>query len=506
MRSHGEAKEKFVREKGFQIMYVLGIDVGTTGSKALLIDENGSVIGSGYKGYELLADKGGIVEQRADDWWDAVVFATRKATESLNDKSQIKALSLSTQGASSLLVDKDNNPLGNSLTWMDSRSEPEKEEIAAVFGYEGIYRKTGWPLNASLDASKLLWFKRHDRDAFEKTDKYVSTIEYINAKMTGNCIVDPTNGAIRQLINIKTSSWDKEIMDFIGVDESLMPRIEETGQVVGKLTKQAADELGLTEGVTVFNGAHDQYAASLGVGAIDAGDMVLSTGTAWVNIAITQKPMFTGTRIAPAKHVVGDLWGALTSIPVAGKALDWFRSIAGEDYDAINENVVKKQESSSGLFFYPYHIGARLPKRQKDAKAAFIGLGLEHDKFDMYRAVMEGVVFQVKLTIDDFAANGAGIDTLHVAGGATKSDFWMSVLSAVTGAAIYKSVQPDAACIGAAMIAAVGCGMVKDYKEAKEIFVKSELIKDTDSTLKEYYKDKYDRYLYAWDKMSKMYS
>ena len=118
---------------------------------------------------------------------------------------------------------------------------------------------------------------------------------------------------------------------------------------------------------------------------------------------------------------------------------------------------------------------------------------------------MEGVVFQVKLTIDDFAANGACIDTLHVAGGATKSDFWMSVLSAVTGAAIYKSVQPDAACVGAAMIAAVGCGMVSDYCEAKEVFVKSELVPAADEATKQYYKDKYERYLDAWDKMSKIY-
>ncbi len=486
-------------------MYVLGIDIGTTGTKALLIDDKGNVISSGYKGYELLAAKGGVVEQSADDWWNAVVYATRKATEGFAAKSSIAALSLSTQGGSSLLVDKDNIPLGNSLTWMDSRSEEEKEELASAFSYEGIYRKTGWPLNSTLDASKLLWHKKHNREAFDKTAKYVSTIEYINTKLTGQCIVDPTNGAIRQLIDIKTSQWDKDIMDFIGVDESIMPKIEQTGYLVGKLTKQAAKELDLSEELIVYNGAHDQYAAALGLGAIEAGDMILSTGTAWVNVAITEKPMFTPTKIAPAKHIVGSLWGALTSIPVAGKALDWFRGIAGEDYDCINENAEKRMESSKELFFYPYHIGARLPIRLKNAKAAFVGLGLEHDKFDMYRAVMEGVVFQVKLTIDDFAANGARIDTLLMAGGATKSDLWMSILSAVTGATIYKSEQPDAACIGAAMIAAVGCGIAKDYSEAKDIFVKSKLIPEANNEMKEYYRDKYERYLYAWSKMSEIY-
>ncbi|MBT3318880.1 MAG: hypothetical protein HN948_05615 [Clostridia bacterium] len=485
--------------------YVLGIDVGTTGTKTLLIRRDGEVVGSGYQGYELITDKGGIVEQDAQAWWKAVVFATKTAIKDLPDKSQIVALSLSTQGGSSLLVDKNNTPLGNSLTWMDSRAEPEKEEIAQAFGYDGIYKKTGWPLHSTLDASKLLWHKKHNAQALAKTDKYVSTIEYINTKMTGECIVDPTNGAIRQLIDIETSEWDKDIMAFLGVTESLMPTIKETGEIVGNLTASAAQELGLRADVVVYNGAHDQYSAALGVGAIDAGDMVLSTGTAWVTLGITQQPMFTDTRIAPAKHVVGSLWGALTSIPVAGAALDWFKKIAGEDYDAINENAATRMENASDLFFYPYHIGARLPKRLKNAKAAFVGLSLEHDKFDMYRAVMEGVVFQVKLTMDDYAANGTSIDTLLMAGGATKSKLWMSILSAVTGVTIYKSDHPDAACIGAAMIAAVGSGMAEDYKQAKQIFVKSERIEPADKAMSDFYADKYERYLNAWDKMSKMY-
>ena len=195
--------------------YVLGIDVGTTGTKTLLIRRDGEVVGSGYQGYELITDKGGIVEQDAQAWWKAVVFATKTAIKDLPDKSQIVALSLSTQGGSSLLVDKNNTPLGNSLTWMDSRAEPEKEEIAQAFGYDGIYKKTGWPLHSTLDASKLLWHKKHNAQALAKTDKYVSTIEYINTKMTGECIVDPTNGAIRQLIDIETSEWDN---GFFGCD------------------------------------------------------------------------------------------------------------------------------------------------------------------------------------------------------------------------------------------------------------------------------------------------
>ena len=224
---------------------VLGIDVGTTGTKTLLIRQDGKVVGSGYQGYELIADKGGVIEQDADAWWRAAVYATKNAAQNLADKSQIVALSLSTQGGSSLLVDEHNTPLGNALTWMDSRAEPEKEEIAAQFGYDGIYKKTGWPLYSTLDASKLLWHKKHNAAAFAKMKKYVSTIEYINTKLTGECVVDPTNGAIRQLMDIETGKWDEDIMGFIGVKQSQMPTIKETGEVVGTLTAVAAQELGL---------------------------------------------------------------------------------------------------------------------------------------------------------------------------------------------------------------------------------------------------------------------
>lgn len=486
-------------------MYVLGIDVGTTGTKALLINVNGNVAASGYQGYELITGKGGVVEQDANEWWKAVVFATRQAIKDVTDKSQIVALSLSTQGASSLLVDENNVPLGNSLTWMDSRAVEEKEEFAAFFKDDSIYKKTGWPLNVSLDSVKLLWHKRHNQQAMKKAKKYVSTIEFINTKLTGECVADPTNAAIRQLMNLSSSEWDKDILDFLGVDESLMPKLKETGSVIGKLSVMAAEELGLSQSLTIFGGAHDQYSAALGVGAIAPGDMVLSTGTAWVTLGITQTPMFTKSFIAPARHVVGGLWGALTSIPVAGAALDWFKRITDESYDNINKHAAQRMEKAKDLFFYPYFIGARFPVWNENVRAVFAGLGLEHDRYDMFRAVMEGVAFQVKLTIDDYAKNGANIDTLHMAGGATKSDLWMSMIGAVTGAKIYKSEQPDAACIGAAMIAAVGCGIVSDYRQAKELFVKSQCVDAVDESMRNFYIDKYIRYMEAWNKISKIY-
>ncbi len=486
--------------------YVLGIDVGTTGTKTLLISQDGKVVGSGYQSYELITGKGGEVEQDARAWWQAVAFAVKTATQNLADKTQIAALSLSTQGGSSLLVDENNTPLCNALTWMDSRAEQEKETIAAKFGYESIYKKTGWPLGSTLDAAKLLWHKNHNAAMFAKATKYVSTIEYINTKLTGECVIDPTNGAIRQLMDIQICKWDEDILRFIGVTLALMPTIKQTGEAIGTLTLAAAKELGLKQSTVVYCGAHDQYVAALGVGAIDVGDMVLSTGTAWVTLCITEQPMFTDSCISPAKHVVGSLWGALTSIPVAGAALDWFKKIAGEDYDTINEHAAKRMENARDLLFYPYHIGAKLPVRLINARAAFLGLGLAHDKFDMYRAVMEGVAFQVKLVIDDYIANGAQIGTLRMAGGATKSVLWMQILSAVTGAAIIKSEQPDAACIGAAMIAAVGCGIAKDYKHAKDIFVKSQIVEAAEKTMRDFYCDKYARYIDAWDKMSKMYT
>ena len=200
-------------------MYVLGIDVGTTGTKTVVLDKDGKIHGLADKDYPITSAPGGISEQSAEDWWDAVVYTVRESTKEI-DKTKILALSLSTQGATTAFVDENFNSIRPAITWMDMRATEECKVLDDALGEDGIYNRCGWTTDPGSDAAKLLWIKKHEPEVFEKTYSFLSTIEFINEKLTGQNVVDPTNASIREFFNINTGVWDKEILDIIGIDES----------------------------------------------------------------------------------------------------------------------------------------------------------------------------------------------------------------------------------------------------------------------------------------------
>ena len=320
-------------------MYVIGIDIGTTGCKAIVVDDAGQAVGSGYQGYGLITGSGGVVEQDPRQWYVGMAASVRQATAGL-DRRQIKALALSTQGASSLLVDERFTPLTNAITWMDMRSAAQKEEIEAELGNEYIYRTTGWRAHAALDMAKGRWLAENDAVTFHNAHAFVSTIEYANYRLTGVGAIDPTNAAMRQLMDIRTKQWDGRLLQCARLEERKLPEILPSGSLLGGLTAQAAEELGLHTGVQVFNGAHDQYCGALGAAILKPGDLMLSTGTAWVTIAVSDSVVYSQSYLSPGPHVLPGLYGALASLSACGAALDWLRNnITGSTYEDINKNA-----------------------------------------------------------------------------------------------------------------------------------------------------------------------
>ncbi|MBO5070321.1 MAG: hypothetical protein J6C37_08165, partial [Roseburia sp.] len=294
-------------------MYVIGLDIGTTCTKALLADEQGNVLSVGSSGYPLISN-GCRIEQSARDWIDASVLAIREAVKGI-DAREVRGISLSTQGSSTVPVNEKGEFLGNAITWMDTRSAAEAEEIEACLGSEYIYRTTGWKINPALDAAKIRHLRKaeeanpaaHELSANQQSlpalqaKKYLSTLEVVNQFLTGNPVIDPTNAAIRQLYNVEQGCWDKKLMEMADITEKELPEVLPTGTYIGGLRKEAAEQTGLSEGIAVFNGAHDQYCASIGGGAVQEGDMLLSAGTTWVLMGIGKAPLFTESYIAPGK-------------------------------------------------------------------------------------------------------------------------------------------------------------------------------------------------------------
>ncbi|MEE0419319.1 MAG: FGGY-family carbohydrate kinase [Lachnospiraceae bacterium] len=486
-------------------MYVIGVDVGTTGAKALLVDQEGRVCSRGYQGYGTVAGPGGAVEQRAEVWWEAAALAVRQAGWGI-EKRDIKALSLSTQGASSVLVDGDFHTLGNAITWMDMRAVREMEELRARREEGYYYRTTGWEISPNLDACKLAWLKANRPKEMGRASKFLSTLEYMNYCLTGNYVTDPTNAAMRQMMDVHTQKWDEKILEDIGAGEELLPQIRPAGAYIGTLTVEAARVLGLSGDTRVYNGAHDQYCCALGSGSVENGDLLLGTGTAWAVMSITDAPLVSESKISFAKHVVPELWGALTSVSFGGVSLDWFKDrVAGCAYEELADGVRTRMGTEEKLLFFPYFNGAAGPVRDEKLRGTFTGLELGHDRFHMAAAVMEGVVFHTAMVLEDYQKNGALLRKLRVMGGALNSREWMEMMKAVFDCEIQSVVQKDAAALGAAMIAAVGSGLFGDYRQAAEGMVSLETEEEAPQKLRAFYRRKLEVYRERWSRVQMIY-
>jgi Sugar (pentulose and hexulose) kinases len=488
------------------IMYILGVDIGTTGTKAMLVSQDGRILSRSYKGYPLMAVRENYVEQNAEDWWNTFLYTVNECTKDIADKCEIKALSISSQGGSMVPVDVNGNCLRNAIVWMDSRGVKEKESFLKYNNDDWFYNKTGWKLGTGLNIVKIQWIKNNENDIYKRTYKFLTTIDYVNYKLTGNYIIDPSNAAMTQLMNVTKQEWDGELLELLGIDNEKLPEIYPSGKVIGHLTEEAAGLLGLDSSISVVNGGHDQYCAAVGAGAVNEGDILLSTGSAWVVLGITKNPIFDrNTYVSPGRHIPVGLWGALSSVPTAGVAMEWFKdkfstrtlkdgTLHSEAYADIDSEAGKRMESSKDLIFYPYYNGRGFPKWDANLKATLLGLSLQHDRYDIARAVMEGVAFEVKHVLENYKKLGCPTENLRVVGGASKSKLWMEIISNIVGTEVIKFKEADLACIGAAIIAGDACGVFDGYVDGYRKVVKEEVLPLQIGPEREFYNRKYNKY------------
>ena len=481
-------------------MPVIGIDIGTTGAKAIAVSGDGRILAKGYSGYALLGE-GRQVEQDADEWIRASAFAVKECVRAIGE-ARVEAISLSTQGGSTVAVDERFRPLGMAWTWMDGRAQEETKRLENQRGEAYFYPTTGWKLNSAFDAAKVPRMKKEGYVG----ERYLTTLEYVNWFLTGRAVADPTNAAMRQLFNIRKNDWDDTILQVAGIRRSELPEILPTGAFLGGLRRGAAEEIGLPEGTPVYNGGHDQYCASIGAGATSAGDMLLSTGTTWVVMGITRRPLFTDTFIAPGIHPIKGLYGSIASLACSGASLQWYKNrFLNEGFDAVNRGVEECYAEQNDLFFYPYLTGANYPVWQPAAKGTFTGFDLSNGKFDFAKAIMEGVSFGLKRTLADFERNGCPVRSLKIMGGAAKSGIWKRIIAAVTDIPIRQMREPDTCALGAAMIAAVGAGFYPDYKTAAGAMVRTDRVEPAAAEEAAYYDGKYNRYMKMWDCIERFY-
>ncbi len=456
--------------------YLLGIDVGTTNTKGLLVSEAGGILAQAELSYALSSPGLLMNEQNPDDWWNAVVSTVRNVTKDIPDKENITAISLSTQGGTLVSVDSRNVPLRPAIVWSDQRCGHIAESFARRFGERAMYEKSGWQLHRGLNALQIAWLRENEPDVFRNTRLFLSVADYLSLRLTGIAAVDMSNVGINQLADIRKFKYDADILDFVGIDESQLAKIVSSGTPIGTLTADAAKVLGLQAGTLLVSGAHDQYAASLGVGITQSGQVLIGTGTAWVVTALTDTPNFDSGFSQSVSAIPGK-WGSMVSLPTGGVSLEWFRSgIAGGrhiqdqlSFDSIDTEVAGRRASADGLMFFPYFNGGTFPLKQQSAKASLLGLDLSQDRFSVARAVMEGVSFHVAWILEHFKQYHH-VTSVSMSGGAAKSAIWTQMVADIAGCPIGIPNVRDLSCVGAAILAGVGSGVFQSLEQACGLF------------------------------------
>lgn len=478
--------------------YLLGIDVGTTGTKSLLFSSDGELLGHAYRGYEMRTPQVGYSEQNAEDWWEAVCQTVREVCADPQIGKAVAAISLSLQGGTMVAVDENMQPVRPAMVWNDARCGVQKEAYLQEVGEaESMYQKTGWRLGNGLLAMEIRWMKETEPELFEKTAMFLSVPDYISMKMTGIPAVDLSDAGINQLADIRSGGYDPEILKFAGITEDKLPKIVHSGDVIGHLTEEAAQAMGLSTDAVLVAGAHDQYAVALGAGATNAGDILIGSGTCWVVTAIGDEPAFE-TGLSQSVAAVPGKWGSLLSLSSGGVCLEWWRrnlTVAPDGsqipYDVINEEVAKRKAAADGLFFYPFS-GNAAPGR-KFEKASFIGLDLSHDRFDIARAIMEGVAFQAIWMMESFKTKPSK-EGLKLAGGASKSALWCQMVADIANLPVRIPEVADLACVGAAILAGTGCGIYPNVEEGYKCLAVRERIIQPDPDRAQMYAKLYAQY------------
>lgn len=450
-------------------MYLLGIDVGTTGTKSIVADETGAVLGYAYQGYPLVTGSGNAVEQDPDAWWDACCSTVRQCLRQVPDAFAIGAISLSAQGGSTVAVDDTGRPLRPAFSWMDHRDPDGQQELTALHPADYYYETCGWKPDQGFSLSHIRWMRTHEPRLFQRASCFADTLAYLNYRLTGRFVTDYTCAGISELCNVTSGDWEPELLSILGIQADRLPEIRPAGVPVGTLTPQAAEALGLSRSVVVVNGAHDQYCAALSSGVIAPGQILLSTGTAWAVFGAFSRLLFDrDSYIAPCRHIPENTFGAILTTASGGVALEWFKdklALPSDSFAHIDAQAADRGLKCRHLFFYPYFSGTHYPLWNPAAKGVVFGLGLEHDRYDIALAVMESVAMEQAILLETFQKHGCAIQSLKMSGGAAKSALWTQLVCDILGHTVIRLENSESACMGAIVLAARGSGRIAGYEE-----------------------------------------
>ncbi|APR83462.1 Xylulose kinase [Minicystis rosea] len=468
---------------------LVGIDVGTSGLKAIAIDEStGRVEASATHGYPLATPRPGWAEQDPEDFARALRLALREITATLGAGARrIRAIGITGQMHTAVLLDAARQPVRPAILWCDTRTTAECEAIRAKLGDDGLRRTTGNRALEGFTLPKLLWLRTHEPEAFARVDKVLMPKDYAGFLLTGELSADVSDASGTLAFDPGARVWSQEVLAAFDLPASLFPSAFDSSAVLGRITPEVAEDLGLPGGTVVARGAADNAAGAVGLGVVRPGRAMASIGTSGVVLAHTAGYLVEEQmRLHSFCHAVPGQYYAMGVMLAAGGALRWYRDtlsdgekmaaeIRGVDpYEIITDTASTARPGAGGLIFLPYLMGERTPHPDALARGAFIGLTARTTKADISRAVLEGITFGLCDSLDlmrEIDPTGAGVGEIRLTGGGAKSPFWRQMMADVFATPVAVTTSTEGPAFGAAILGGVAAGAFSSVEEAADALV-----------------------------------
>ncbi|MBC7810397.1 MAG: xylulokinase [Burkholderiales bacterium] len=462
--------------------YVLGLDISTTGAKALIVDERGTVVASHTTPQPISAPKPLWSEQNPADWWDGIVASIRAAlSESGIGADEISAIGVTGQMHGLVLLDAGGNVLRPSILWNDQRTQAQCDQMTEKIGFERLIQLTGNRALTGFTAPKILWVRENEPEVYARAAHILLPKDYLRLKLTGEYGMDMSDASGTSLLNVAERRWSTEVADALNIPIEWLPTLYEGPEISGVISEAAASETGLKAGTPVVGGGGDQAAGAVGVGAVKPGIISLVVGTSGVVFAPLDRYAYEPNGALHAFcHAVPNTWHFMGVMLSAAGSLQWFHDTLahGETFDDLLAPTKDIAPGSDGLLFLPYLTGERTPHPDPLARGAFVGLTVRHTRAHMARAVLEGVAFGLRDAFELIRMAGlpAQIE-VRVSGGGAKSPLWKQIIADVLNAPLVSTNSTEGAGYGAALLAAVAAGMYPDVPTAcAQAIITSDLV------------------------------
>lgn len=473
-------------------MYYIGVDLGTSALKLVMMKGNGELVKTVSKEYPLYFPRSGWSEQNPTDWFLVVKEGLKELAASADEK--IGGISFGGQMHGLVILDKDDNVLRPAILWNDGRSTEETDYLNNVIGKEKLSKLTANIAFAGFTAPKILWVKNNEPEIFAKISKIMLPKDYISYMLSGSFATDYSDASGMLLLDVKNKKWSKEMIDICSISEDMLPKLYESYEVVGTIKTELAKEIGLNEGIKIVAGAGDNAAAAIGTATVGEGACNISLGTSGtVFISSRNFGVDSFNALHSFAHADGNyhLMGCMLSAASCNK---WWMEEILKTKDFAKEQSDIDNLGENNVFFLPYLMGERSPHNDPDAAGTFIGMRMDTKREDMTLAVFEGVTFALRDSLEVARSLGIKIERTMICGGGAKSSLWKRLVANILNVEVDVPVSEEGPGFGAAILAAVGCGEYESVEEATKsiIKIKEKIKPEADLVVK--YEEKYQKF------------